>query len=175
MKWLLILGLCVAGCSDGVAPSVPTTPGSGVGVGEGGGNAGTGGAGGAGGAGGVGGGSAGACDNEADLQVIENADSSMRDIARDCGRGRCSIFFGNSVGYRSCVDDCVRDRVPDLTIACAACYGASEQCSHDSLCTLRCRNDTCSVACLDCMSNAGCTEELEVCSGLPGDGCPDLR
>lgn len=123
----------------------------------------------------MGGGSIGACDNEADLGVIENAESSMRDVARDCGAFECAIFFGNSVGYRSCVDQCVGERVPELTIACAACYGASEQCSHDSLCTLRCRNDTCRVMCLDCMSFAGCIEELEACTGLPGDGCPDSR
>jgi hypothetical protein len=174
MKWLLILAVCVAGCADEAPPTVPTSPGSGIGVG--GGTAGTGGAGGAGGAGGgggVGGGSVGACDNEDDLQAIEDEDSTMRDVARDCGEGKCLIFFSRGPEYESCVHECVKDNVPDLSVECAACYGASERCSHDSLCTLRCRNDTCSVTCLDCMTVAGCIEELEACSGLPGNGCPN--
>ena len=173
MKWLLILTVCVAGCAAEAPPAIPTSPGSGVVIGGTAGTGGAGGAGGAGGVGGVGGGPLGACDNAADLQAIQDASSTMRDVARDCGNFECAIFFGNGVSYRSCVDQCVQDHVPDLSNECAACYGASERCSHDSLCTLRCRNDTCSVMCLDCMTVAGCIEELEACSGLPGDGCRD--
>ncbi|RLB37310.1 MAG: hypothetical protein DRH30_13400, partial [Deltaproteobacteria bacterium] len=48
----------------------------------------------------------GACDNESDLGVIEGANPSVRDVARDCGSFECAIFFGNSLGYESCVSGC---------------------------------------------------------------------
>ena len=172
MKWLVILCVCVVGCTDEPPPSISGNPGSGVGEGGGG-------------SGGVpavdggtdaavdGGESKGACDNEADLGVIEGADPSVRDVARDCGKGECAIFFGLGLEYESCVDRCVTDQVPDLSTGCTVCYGSSERCSHDSLCILRCRNDTCSTMCLDCMMLAGCIEELEECTGIPGNDCPD--
>ncbi len=172
MKWLVVLSLCVVGCGNDAPPVIPgsdtpLSPGNIDGTGGAGG--------GAGGGGGTGGedGSIGACDNEADLGVIEGMDSSLRDVARDCGSFECAIFFGNGFAYESCVDGCVTDHVPDLSTGCTVCYGGSERCSHDSLCTLRCRNDTCSAMCLDCMTLAGCITDLEECSGLPGDGCPD--
>ena len=173
MKWLLFLSLCVVGCAS-EAP--PTVPGSGTPIPPamgGGGSGGAGGAGGAGGEGGVGGGSKGACDNESDLDAIDGAEDTLRNIARDCGSFECAIFFGNGFAYESCVNICVKDYIPELSTNCAACYGGPERCSHDSLCTLRSRNDTCSTMCLDCMNLAGCITELEECSGLPGDGCPD--
>jgi hypothetical protein len=172
MKWLVVLFICAVGCGDDAPPTIPGSgtpiPPSNVG-----GTGGVGGAGGSGGAGGVGGGSVGACDNESDLDAIEGAGESLRDIARDCGSFECAIFFGLGFQYESCVNMCVEDHVSDLSTDCAACYGASERCSHDSLCTLRCRNDTCSPNCLECMSSADCITDLEECTGLPGDGCPD--
>ena len=173
MKWLLLLCLCVAGCGNDAPPTVPGTgtpipPGMGTG-----GTGGAGGAGGIGGEGGAGGGAKGACDNESDLDAMDDAEDTLRDIARDCGAFECAIFFGNGFAYEACLNMCVGDQVPELSPDCAACYVASERCSHDSLCILRCRNDTCSIGCLECMSLAGCIEELEECSGLPGDDCPD--
>jgi hypothetical protein len=173
MKWLLVLSFCVIGCASDEPPTVPGNgtpipPAMGAG-----GTGGIGGAGGIGGEGGAGGGAKGACDNESDLDAIDGAEDTLRNIARDCGAFECAIFFGNGFAYESCVNMCVEDQVPELSPDCAACYGGSERCSHDSLCILRCRNDTCRVGCLDCMSLAGCIEELEECSGLPGDGCPD--
>ena len=115
----------------------------------------------------------GACDNESDLAALDGAGSSPRDLARDCGAFECAIFFGNGFAYESCVDGCVQDDIPDLSPACATCHGASERCSHDSLCILRCRNNTCSAMCLDCMTSADCIAELEECTGIPDDGCAD--
>ncbi len=95
----------------------------------------------------------------------------MRDLARDCGSLECGIFFGNGFAYESCIDSCITAQVPDLSTSCTACYGRSERCSHDSLCSLRCRNDTCSTMCLSCMNLADCVPELEECTGILGDDC----
>jgi len=180
VKWVLLLGICAIGCADPSAP--PTVSGSGddlpiVGI------RGTGGSGGSGGAGGIGGGTGGsepqgACDNASDLDAIEDAEESIRNIARDCGLPNspssicASLIIINGTQYGGCISECIEDRVPDLSSECAACYGAVEQCGLNSFCRTQCQLNTCSTFCLDCLENAGCIEEYEVCRGLPGDGCP---
>jgi hypothetical protein len=176
MKWLLILCLCVGGCSDDAPPPVTGRPGSGVG--EGGGNAGTGGTGGGGGAGGVGGGAIGACDNESDLEALEGVGDDGRNIARICGSLSnpftiCASLASSGRQYERCIIACVEDEVPGLSSECAACYGALERCGLDSFCWARCQLNSCSPPCLDCLDLAGCIEEYEDCRGLPGDGCTD--
>lgn len=158
MKLLIVLSLLALGCGDRDTPVVPTGPGSGVGVGPG--SGGSGGVGGVGGVGGIGGsagsaGAMGACTNEDDLDAIQNANDTMRNIARDC----------RVLG----VPGCIQGRVPGLSAECAACYRQGEECSVFSNCTLSCQLDTCSANCLAC--TAGCIDTLQDCTGIPGDGC----
>ena len=176
MKWVLLLGLCALGCSDGAPPVVSGNPGSGVG--ESGGTAGTGGAAGAGGAAGSGGGEArGACDNESDIDALENAVDTGRDIASDCGLLNnmppfCASMIGNGESYGECIAECVEEAVDGLSPECSACYGDLERCGLLSFCRPQCQFNTCSPACLGCLNLAGCIEEFEECRGLPGDDCP---
>ncbi len=175
MKWLLVLSLCVVGCSNETAP--PTVGGNGnrtpPGQGIGGGSGGTGGADGGTDAGADGGEPRGACDNGSDLDALEGTGDRPRDIARDCGLIECANWVGNGPGYESCVSTCVADAVAGLSPECIACYGGLERCSLDSFCRSQCQNNTCSTTCLGCMNGAGCLLDLEECRGLPGDGCPD--
>jgi hypothetical protein len=172
VKWLLILSLCVVGCADG-PPSVNGGPGSGVGSGSGG-SGGSGGEGGGGGLGGIGGGGGqapGACDNPSDLDAIENADGSLRNIARDCGSFTCGPKVQNPAEYESCVNICIDEQVQGLSTECTACYGAAERCSLESPCRLVCQNLSCSFVCLNCLDTGNCIQDLEECSGIPDNTC----
>ena len=170
MKWLFVLSFCVAGCGNDAPPTVPGTgalipPGMGTG-----GTGGVGGAGGFGGEGGVGGGALGACDND--------ADDTVRNIARDCGLPNnassfCASLIFNPPRYEECITDCVEESVDGLSPECSACYGELERCGLELLCRTQCQFNTCSESCLHCLNLAGCIEEFEDCRGLPGDGCPD--
>ncbi len=170
MKWVLVLSLCFVGCSEQQPPAV--SGGSGVGVVGGGGS---------GGASAVDGGTdaevdggepKGACDNESDLEALAGDD--VRDIARMCGLPNMSPFcLVNSQPYEECISECVADEVPGLSTECAACYGALERCNLDSFCRTQCQFNGCSTLCLDCLNLAGCIEEFEECTAIPGDGCPD--
>jgi hypothetical protein len=173
MKWVLILSLCVIGCASEAPGSGSGGPGSGVGSGSGGnGGGGGGGGGGEGGAGGGGGGEApGACENESDLDIIESADDSLRNIARDCGTLRCGPKVLNPAEYEACVNMCIDEMVQDLSTECTACYGAAERCSLEALCRLLCQNASCSLVCLNCLNAGNCIEELEACTGIPDDTC----
>ncbi len=157
MKLLIVLSLLALGCGSEDPPVVPGGPGSGVGSGPGGGTGGVGGVGGAGGIGGSagGGGAMGACDNEDDIDAIQNAGDTMRNIARDC----------RVLG----VPGCIEARVTGISTECASCYREGEQCSVFSNCTLSCQLDTCSANCLTC--NEECIDTLQECTGIPGDGC----
>ncbi|MFW2387993.1 MAG: hypothetical protein ACN4G0_06640 [Polyangiales bacterium] len=178
MRWLLLIGLLLSGCSD----SPPPTYGGGAGAVPGGSipdPGGTGGNGGAGGSGGEGGdgGSMGACDNATDIGAMEAAGESLRDVARSCGLPNnmssfCASLIGTGGLYEECISDCVEESVPGLSTECAACYGALERCGLASLCRTSCQLNNCSSLCLDCLNRGGCIEEYETCRGLPGDSCP---
>ena len=175
VKWLcLAIALWAPGCSDQAPPVVSHGPGSGVGTHGDGGAGGFGGIGGGGGAGG-GGGLQGACANQSDLAAIDGA-GNVRDIARSCGLFvfagfDCGLFIGNPDTYESCVSACVESRVEDLSSGCASCYGAAERCSLSSNCRVRCQLNACLPNCLACVTTAGCIDDLEQCTGIPGDGC----
>lgn len=115
----------------------------------------------------------GACDNESDLQALEDSFDDARDVSRVCGwPNNDTLLLCLSVRpYDQCITACVADQIPDLSILCSACYGALEQCGLQSFCQARCQFDGCSAQCLDCLNGAGCLEEYEECRGLPGDGC----
>lgn len=171
MKWILILALGLLGCSDDPTPTV-SGGGDRVPSGSNGGTGAAGGVGGAGGEGGAGGAAPkGACDNGTDLDAIEGASDSIRNIARDCGLFVCAASVGNSNAYRECVDDCVSTRVSGITPDCAACYGNLERCGLVALCRFQCQANTCSSLCLNCLNGASCIAGLEECRGIPGDGC----
>lgn len=174
MKWLLLFALGLLGCGDDPPPTLSgngtRVPGGSIGVT--GGTLGAGGDGGAGGEGGAGGAQAkGACDNATDLDAIEAAGQSVRDIARSCGLSVCAASIGNATAYGVCVEDCLSQRVPALSTDCAGCYGDLESCGLASLCRFQCQGGTCSILCLDCLTNGGCLTAFEECRGLPGDGC----
>ena len=156
MKWLIVSVVCVVGCAQANTPAVPGSPSpSPIGGRPDGGTGGLGGGGGEGGSAGNGG-SMGACDNADDLDAILNANDTMRDIARDC----------RVLG----VPGCIEARAPGLSTECASCYRDAELCSVASNCSLSCQLDTCNENCLTCA--ADCIEDLQVCTGIPGDGCP---
>jgi len=181
MNWLLILSFFVVGCANDAPPTLPGTgtpipPGMGTG-----GDGGTGGAGGMGGEGGAGGGAKGACDNESDLDAIDGADDTLRNIARDCGAPNnpsslCGLIFSLQA-YEECISECVEEEVAGLSTECATCYGALERCGVAQIpsCRTPCQQNTCSDLCLNCLEGAGCIEDFEECRGLPGDGCPGSR
>lgn len=177
MRWSLLLVLCLTGCVD----EQPAAPGAGLGPGtdigvikppvtdagvdgsvdgsvDGGADAGE---------------PLGACDNESDLEALDDAIDDARDVARVCGwPNNASLLLCLSLRpYDQCITQCVVDEIPDLSIECAACYGALEGCSLQSFCQARCQFDGCSAQCLDCLNGAGCLEDYEECRGLPGDGC----
>ncbi|MBT8452233.1 MAG: hypothetical protein KJO40_09735 [Deltaproteobacteria bacterium] len=171
MKWFLVLALGLLGCGDDPPPTVSGggTRVPGGTIGETGGTPGAGGSGGAGGAGGAQ--PKGACDNGSDLDAIEAAEQSVRDIARNCGLFVCAASIGNATAYGECVEGCVSERVPALSTDCAGCYGDLESCGLASLCRFQCQGSTCSTLCLDCLNGADCLTAFEECRGLPGDGC----
>ena len=113
----------------------------------------------------------GACDNGTDLDVIENAGDTLRNIARDCGLFVCAASIGDSEAYGQCVDVCVAARVPGISTDCADCYGNLESCGLVALCRFQCQANTCSVLCLNCLNDASCITEFEQCRGIPGDSC----
>jgi hypothetical protein len=174
MKWLLIFALGLLGCGDDPPPTVSSgsdrvPSGSSGGTGATGGAGGGGGEAGAGGAGGAA--PKGACDNGTDLDAIEAASESIRNIARDCGLFVCAASVGNSNAYGVCVEDCVSDRVPALSTDCAGCYDNLERCGLAALCRFQCQANTCSALCLNCLNGASCITDFEQCRGLPGDSC----
>jgi hypothetical protein len=174
VKWVVCCLLCVVGCTEEVPPTVSGEGNDGVTIGR---PPGTGGSGGSPGADGGtdaevdGGEPGGACNNESDLGAIEGANDRLRDIARDCGVFLCVNLVGNGELYGNCVSTCVQNSVQGLSFECAACYGDLERCGHDAFCRARCQNNTCSTACLECLSGADCFLEFESCRGLPGNGC----
>jgi hypothetical protein len=96
----------------------------------GGASGGAGGAGGAGGEGGVGGGSKGACDNESDLDAIDGAEDTLRNIARDCGLPNnvssfCANLIFNPPLYEECITECVEEAVDGLSTECSS-WSAAE-------------------------------------------------
>ncbi len=171
MKWLLLFALVLLGCGDDPPPTVSTGSNR-VPIGSIGGTGAAGGAGGAGGGAGGAGGAApkGACDNGTDLDAIEGASDTIRNIARNCGLIVCAASIGDSEAYGQCVDVCVAARVPGISTDCADCYGNLESCGLTP-CRFKCQTNTCSILCLDCLNGAGCIADFEECRGIPGDGC----
>jgi len=163
--------LLFVGCAEETAP--PASGGIGKPPGTITGGGGTGGMGGMAGAGGAGGATNGLCNDESDLDAIEGAGASLRDIASDCGLTRCANFVGSGPAYEACINNCVESDVVGLSSECATCYGGLERCAYDGFCFESCRFDTCSTFCIDCLAAADCILEFEECRGLPGDGCPD--
>jgi len=170
MKWLLLFALGLFGCGDDPPPTVSSgggrVPSASVGA-----PGATGGAGGGGGAGGAGGAAPkGACDNGTDLDAIEGASDTIRNIARNCGLFVCAASIGDSEAHGQCVDVCVAAGVPGISTDCADCYGDLESCGLTP-CPFKCRTNTCGMPCLDCLNGEGCITEFEACRGIPGDGC----
>ena len=180
MRWLAMLAVLVLGCGEPTrTPSAPgdgdgsngsvgvsgSSSGSGGGVGQGG-------QGGAGGAGGQGGAEAGACENEADLEVLLGA-GSLREVARSCGLFSCIALIGDSSAYDACVTNCVAEEVEGISGACAACYGRNETCGLDAFCRGSCQSNSCNPGCVACLEMAGCREEFEACRGVEGFECAE--
>ncbi|MGB5503744.1 MAG: hypothetical protein WBM75_15195, partial [Polyangiales bacterium] len=112
----------------------------------------------------------GACDNGPDLDAIEGANDTVRNIARNCGLIVCAASIGDSEAYGQCVNVCVAARVPGISTDCADCYGNLESCGLTP-CRFQCQTNTCSILCLDCLNGRSCITDFEACRGIPGDGC----
>jgi hypothetical protein len=176
MRWGLLFLLCVAGCVEEQPPfpGGPVGPGTDPGVIVGGPPVTDAGMDGAVDGGEDGGEPLGACDNESDLEALDASIDDGRDIARICGwpNNDTLLLCLSLRPYDQCITECVADEIPDLSVECAACYGALERCGLQSFCQARCQFNGCTTQCLDCLNNAGCLEEYEECRGVPGDGCP---
>jgi len=98
----------------------------------------------------------GACSNAADQAVVAATDIPAE--AESCGRG--------CFGAESCVTDCMRDDV-GLTMACAACFGATSECTRSNCLTACLGSDA--ARCTMCRRMAGCLDSFVTCSGLPGE------
>jgi hypothetical protein len=177
MRWLVVLAVVALGCGE--PTRTPSAPGAGDGsngsFGVSGRNSGSGGVagqGGASGAGGQGGAEAGACDNEADLEVLLAA-GSLRSVARTCGLFTCIALIGDSSAYDICVTSCVAEEVEGISGECAACYGSAEACGLDAFCRGLCQSGSCNAGCLACLRSASCEEDFEACRGLSGFECAE--
>jgi len=98
----------------------------------------------------------GACTNTADEAVMAGA--SFESEAETCAM--------NCIAAEMCVTDCMRDDV-GLSMGCATCFGGAGQCALDN-CVGDCLLDPRGAACTDCRRMAGCIDDYETCSGLPG-------
>ncbi len=98
----------------------------------------------------------GACTNTADEAVMAGA--SFEADAETCATG--------CFAAEMCVTDCMRDDV-GLSMGCSVCFGAAGKCALDN-CLSECLLDPRGAACTDCRQTAGCIDDYEMCSGLPG-------
>ncbi|RLB53253.1 MAG: hypothetical protein DRJ42_12410 [Deltaproteobacteria bacterium] len=98
----------------------------------------------------------GACTNTADEAVMAGA--SFEADAETCATG--------CFAAEMCVTDCMRDDV-GLSMGCSVCFGAAGKCALDN-CLTACLTDPRGAACTDCRRTAGCIDDYEMCSGLPG-------
>jgi hypothetical protein len=97
----------------------------------------------------------GACTNSADMAAIDAMDTAA--VAESCGR---SCF-----GRETCVTECVRDML-GVSMECAQCFGDTGSCTTENCLTACLGGDE--ARCTSCRREAGCIEEFETCSGIPG-------
>lgn len=104
----------------------------------------------------------GACTNEADQSILEDASVDVQGTATDCAIGCLS-----SADVSACMAQCVSDDT-GLSMDCAGCFGGTVSCTMAN-CIGQCLppNET-SQACLDCMAT-NCAESFEACAGYPLD------
>lgn len=96
---------------------------------------------------------AGACDNEADIEIM-----GTTDIGGTVGSCATSCLFQGAACITSCVE-----RDSGLTSACSACFGQVGQCTVDR-CALQCTSPG-SSGCQTCQAN-NCFPAFEACSGV---------
>jgi hypothetical protein len=124
--------------------------------------------------GGVGGG--GTCVNERDLEIIRMTVPNLRFDAAFCGtlcEGRGHDLF------IACVNPCVENRVPRLSLECTNCYGELAWCAGLG-CNTWCANTTISACTPDCTADSSrcpdysaCLTELNQCAGRDSLDCLD--
>lgn len=180
MAVLVIVGAAWA-CVDEGPPPPPDGLGGRNGFGGAGGTGGAGGEAGAGGVGGeagaggnagTGGTSAGACNNQDDIDALMALlPTNARQIAAECG-----VLYQNDVlleeQFTQEVTLCVEQEVSGLSSACAACYADLAFCGGFT-CLFLCNVDSCSTECLTCPGYETCIEQLTVCAGRMSTDCPD--
>jgi len=175
------------GGSGGTGAATGTGGGSGSvgsgGIGGGGGNAASGGTGGAAGMGGVGGiGGAGiggdACINETDLDIIGMTVPNLRWQAAVCGAA-CVGSMNDETLFLGCVDSCIQEDVPGLSLECTSCYGELAWCAGAD-CNTGCTNPIVNICTPDCTADSllcpgysTCLTELNRCAGRDSLDCLD--
>ncbi len=102
--------------------------------------------------------SAGACDNAADLHILETqGDTAVQDAMGTCAM-RCLMG-----GTPTCHTDCVRDET-GLSQQCSECFGAMLECTMDH-CALPCATNASGPNCISCMED-NCYDGFEACAGM---------
>ncbi len=100
--------------------------------------------------------SAGACDNDADFDVLAAVEAQLSDIIGGC----VMPCFGQGV---ACYTTCVQDAT-GLSDGCADCFGQVMDCTVAN-CAFQCI-DSGSPACADCQENK-CAPAFLECAGVP--------
>jgi len=101
-----------------------------------------------------------ACQNAADLAIIQADADAISAKAKECGMG--CIADPDIV---TCATPCVEEGT-GLTAACSSCYVGIIGCTIQN-CIAECFADAEAPACKTCQEEKGCTEAFYACSGLP--------
>jgi len=130
--------------------------------------------GGSGGTGGVG----RACVNESDLDVIGMTIPNLRWQAAVCGAA-CVGSMNDETLFLGCVDSCIQEDVPGLSLECTSCYGELAWCAGAD-CNTGCTNPIVNICTPDCTADSllcpgysTCLTELNRCAGRDSLDCLD--
>ena len=102
-------------------------------------------------------GGGGACQNDVDCIVVENASARM--TAQSCG-----MDCVQNMDPGMCAVGCIVDTI-EISQGCAACYAALVGCAFD-FCLAQCGTDAASDECNQCQIDSGCRANFDSCSGL---------
>ncbi len=105
--------------------------------------------------------SAGACSNAEDSKLLSTPEKKeqVSAISIDCGIG----CLGEEA-VEACAVSCIVEDA-GLSSECSECYASLVGCTKDN-CLAECLMDPSGLACLNCQTDAGCTTDFCVCSGI---------
>ena len=107
-----------------------------------------------GGVGGIGGAGIGgdACINETDLDIIGMTVPNLRWQAAVCGAA-CVGSMNDETLFLGCVDSCIQEDVPGLSLECTSCYGELAWCAGAD-CNKGCTNPIVNICAPDCTADS---------------------